>query len=47
MGRGVWMKKLLDAIWEPFDSGDSLEWFLLLFGWSISIILDSRSIEWI
>ena len=23
------MKKLLDAIWEPFDSEDSVEWFLL------------------
>ena len=28
------MKKWLDAIWEPFDSEDSMEWFLLLFGWT-------------
>ena len=39
MGRGVWMKKLLDTIWEPFDSSDSIEWFLLLFGWTVLITI--------
>jgi len=33
------MKKLLDAIWEPFDSSDSVEWFLLLFGYTVLIIM--------
>lgn len=26
------MKKLLDAIWEPFDSDDAWEWTLLVIG---------------
>ena len=48
MGRGVWMKKLLNAIWEPFDSADSIEWFLLLFGWTVlALILIGGVIEWI
>ena len=33
------MRKLLDAIWEPFDSGDATEWFLLLFGWTALLFL--------
>jgi hypothetical protein len=33
------MRKLLDAIWEPFDSSDSVEWFLLLFGYTVLIIM--------
>jgi hypothetical protein len=33
------MKKLLDYIWEPFDSSDSIEWFLLLFGWTVLITI--------
>ena len=32
------MKKLLNAIWEPFDSEDSLEWFLLLSGWTVIVL---------
>ena len=42
------MKKLLNAIWEPFDSADSIEWFLLLFGWTVlAFILIGGVIEWI
>jgi len=33
------MRKLLDAIWEPFDSSDSVDWFLLLFGYTALIIM--------
>jgi len=41
------MKKLLDAIWEPFDSEDSVEWFLLLFGYAaLGFILIGGVIEW-
>ena len=32
------MKKLLEKIWEPFDSTDSLEWFLLLFGYTVIVM---------
>ena len=41
------MKKLLDAIWEPFDGEDSVEWFLLLFGYTALVfILIGGVIEW-
>ena len=40
--------KILDAIWEPFDSSDSLEWFLLIFGWTVLVLILIRGvIEWI
>ena len=52
MGRnlqgGSTVKKLLKVIWEPFDSDDAVEWFLLLTGWTlfIVIILLSWSAQW-
>ena len=29
------MKRWLDAVWRPFDKEDALEWYLLIFGWTI------------
>ena len=39
MGRGVWMKKLLDTIWEPFDRGDSTEWILITLWYGAILML--------
>jgi len=42
------VKKLLEKIWEPFDSSDSVEWFLLLFGWTVLVILTiGGMLDWI
>ena len=52
MGRNLWrsklMKKLLDAIWEPFDKEDSTEWILLGFGmfW-VAVILGMGIMDFI
>jgi len=32
------MKKWLDAIWQPFDKEDMLEWYLISFGWAVLIL---------
>ena len=32
------MKKWLDAIWQPFDKEDMLEWYILCFGWTVLIL---------
>ena len=42
------MKKLLEAMWEPFDSTDSIEWFLLIIGYAVlGLIVLGGVIEWI
>jgi len=42
------MKKLLDAIWEPFDKEDSTEWILLGFGWfCVAVILGMGIMDFI
>lgn len=42
------MKKLLDAIWEPFDKEDSTEWILLGFGYCVlALILGAGIMDFI
>ena len=32
------MKRWLYAIWRPFDKEDALEWYLIIFGWTVLIL---------
>ena len=33
------IKKILEAIWKPYDNQDPLEWYLLCFGWIMLVII--------
>lgn len=42
------MRKLLDAIWEPFDEKDPTEWLLLCVGmFAVVVISIIQVLEWI